>query len=62
MLAVAVAGSVTSASAHDAIVNSVLVSGLSGLKGFSVVVPEPATFALIGIGGLSLLLFRRLRK
>jgi hypothetical protein len=40
-----------------------LLYGTGGIAGFQqlylVPVPEPATFALIGLGGLSLLLFRR---
>ena len=63
LLAAAFAGNVTTASAHGTIVHASLVSALHGLKGLSVtVVPEPATLALVGFAGLSLVLFRRRLK
>ena len=63
LLAAAFAANVTPAGAHNAIVNTALAVGLNELRGFSVTaVPEPATFALVGIGGLSLILLHRHRK
>jgi hypothetical protein len=55
-------GTIIEYTTSGALVNAALVSGLDGPLGIAVVIPEPTTLALTGLGGLSLMLFRRRRR